>query len=101
MNDFGIIWMKFGNEVWLILFREYISPKLFAVHCADVRSPYQQNAELTSVLRFVSIITLRLQDGNVSTSQSNELARGPPELKQPFRLWGGGGGGSHGHNSGA
>jgi hypothetical protein len=32
MNDFGIIWMKFGNEFWLILFREYISPKLFAVH---------------------------------------------------------------------
>jgi hypothetical protein len=24
--------MKFGNEFWLILFREYISPKLFAVH---------------------------------------------------------------------
>jgi hypothetical protein len=31
MNDFGIIGMKFGNEFWLILFREYISPKLFAV----------------------------------------------------------------------
>jgi hypothetical protein len=25
--------MKFGNEYWLILFREYIDPKLFAVHC--------------------------------------------------------------------
>ncbi len=24
--------MKFGNEFWLILFQEYISPKLFAVH---------------------------------------------------------------------
>ncbi len=23
--------MKFGNEFWLIFFREYISPKLFAV----------------------------------------------------------------------
>jgi hypothetical protein len=23
--------MKFGNEFWLILFREYISPNLFAV----------------------------------------------------------------------
>jgi hypothetical protein len=23
--------MKFGNEFWLILFQEYISPKLFAV----------------------------------------------------------------------
>jgi hypothetical protein len=23
--------MKFGNEFWLILFREYINPKLFAV----------------------------------------------------------------------
>jgi hypothetical protein len=23
--------MKFGNEYWLILFREYINPKLFAV----------------------------------------------------------------------
>jgi hypothetical protein len=32
MNDFGKIYMKFGNEFWLILFREYISPKLFAVH---------------------------------------------------------------------
>ncbi len=24
--------MKLGNEFWLILFREYISPKLFAVY---------------------------------------------------------------------
>jgi hypothetical protein len=24
--------MKFGNELWLILFREYISPNLFAVY---------------------------------------------------------------------
>jgi hypothetical protein len=24
--------MKFGNEFWLILVREYISPKLFAVY---------------------------------------------------------------------
>jgi hypothetical protein len=31
MNDFGIIWMKFGNEFWLIIFREYVSPKLYAV----------------------------------------------------------------------
>jgi hypothetical protein len=31
MDDFGIIYMKFGNDFWLILFREYISPKLFAV----------------------------------------------------------------------
>ncbi len=31
MNDFGNIKMKFGNEFWLILFREYISPNLFAV----------------------------------------------------------------------
>jgi hypothetical protein len=23
--------MKYGSEFWLILFREYISPKLFAV----------------------------------------------------------------------
>ena len=32
MNDFGNIYMKFGNEYWLILFWEYINPKLFAVH---------------------------------------------------------------------
>ncbi len=31
LSDFGIIWLKFGYEFWLILFREYISPKLFAV----------------------------------------------------------------------
>ncbi len=24
--------MKFGNEFWLILFQEYISPKIFAVN---------------------------------------------------------------------
>ncbi len=24
--------VKFGNEFWLILFREYISPKLFVVY---------------------------------------------------------------------
>jgi hypothetical protein len=32
MNDFGNIKMKFRNEFWLILFREYIIPNLFAVH---------------------------------------------------------------------
>ncbi len=32
INDFGNIQMNFGNEFWLILFREYISSKLFAVH---------------------------------------------------------------------
>ena len=31
MNNFGNILMKFGNEFWLILIREYIIPKLFAV----------------------------------------------------------------------
>jgi hypothetical protein len=31
--------MKFVNEFWLILFREYISPKLFAVW-ADLRGEY-------------------------------------------------------------
>jgi hypothetical protein len=31
MNDFGIIKMKFGNKFWLVLFWEYIGPKLFAV----------------------------------------------------------------------
>jgi hypothetical protein len=41
MNDFGIIRMKFGNEFWLILFREYISPKIFAVWAGGpVRQPY-------------------------------------------------------------
>jgi hypothetical protein len=35
MNDFGIIKIKLGNEFWLILFREYISPKLFAVNMVD------------------------------------------------------------------
>ncbi len=33
--------MKFGNEFWLILFQEYISPKLFAVkvnfECFNIR----------------------------------------------------------------
>ncbi len=28
--------MKFGNEFWLILFREYISPKLFAVNSFQI-----------------------------------------------------------------
>jgi hypothetical protein len=32
MNDIGNILMKFGNDFWLILFWEYISLKLFAVH---------------------------------------------------------------------
>ncbi len=31
--------MKFGNEFWLILFWEYIIPKLFAVHPANP-APY-------------------------------------------------------------
>jgi hypothetical protein len=31
MYDFGNILIKFRNEFWLILFREYIIPKLFAV----------------------------------------------------------------------
>ncbi len=32
MKDFGNIKMKFRNEFWLSLFREYIIPNLFAVH---------------------------------------------------------------------
>jgi hypothetical protein len=28
--------MKFGNEFWLILFQEYINPKLFAVWVASI-----------------------------------------------------------------
>jgi hypothetical protein len=35
MNDFGNIKIKLGNEFWLILFGEYISPKLFAVWYPD------------------------------------------------------------------
>jgi hypothetical protein len=35
MNDFGNIYIKFGNEFWLILFREYIIHNLFAVQTAD------------------------------------------------------------------
>ncbi len=31
MNDFENILIKFGNLLWLTLFREYIIPKLFAV----------------------------------------------------------------------
>ncbi len=30
-NDFGNLWMNFGNEFWLILCQEYINSKLFAV----------------------------------------------------------------------
>jgi hypothetical protein len=30
--------MTFGNEFWLILFWEYISPKLFAVHSPVAKS---------------------------------------------------------------
>jgi hypothetical protein len=37
MNDFGNIYMKFGNEFWLILFWEYISPNLFAVRRKNKR----------------------------------------------------------------
>ncbi len=31
--------MKFGNEFWLILFRDHISPKLFAVHDFTILEP--------------------------------------------------------------
>jgi hypothetical protein len=31
MNDSGNIQMEFGNEFCIVLFLEYISPKLFAV----------------------------------------------------------------------
>jgi hypothetical protein len=37
MNDFGNISMKFGNEFWLILFREYISPNFFAVQAFSLQ----------------------------------------------------------------
>ncbi len=36
--------MKFGNEFWLILFQEYISPKLFAV--CPIRGCMQMNHKL-------------------------------------------------------
>jgi hypothetical protein len=45
MNDFGIILIKFGNEFWLILFREHISPKLFAMRGGS--------AEETSLLQSI------------------------------------------------
>jgi hypothetical protein len=35
--------MKFGNELWLILFREYISPNLFAV-CNSSYGPWNSAA---------------------------------------------------------
>jgi hypothetical protein len=62
MNDFGIIWMKFGNEFWLILFQEYISPKLFAVQYSIlytwlslVLSPVSSSAD--DVVLLVSLST--------------------------------------------
>jgi hypothetical protein len=37
--------MKFGNEFWLILFREYISPNLFAVQTEQLVSRLLKNPE--------------------------------------------------------
>ncbi len=50
MNDFGIIWMKFGNEFWLILFWEYISPKLFAVWKGKTEHALWPNFRIVSAL---------------------------------------------------
>ncbi len=40
--------MKFGNEFWLILFREYISPKLFAV-CIREGKDVERGMEVTVI----------------------------------------------------
>ncbi len=42
--------MKFGNGFWLILFWEYISPKLFAVHAGEVVSLFQGPFRRSSLL---------------------------------------------------
>jgi hypothetical protein len=44
--------MKFGNEFWLILFREYISPKLFAVciHKLGLTCLFTKDKELENML---------------------------------------------------
>jgi hypothetical protein len=48
MNDFGNIKMKFRNEFWLILFREYIIPNLFAV---QIRNSYCEETSADIVKR--------------------------------------------------
>jgi hypothetical protein len=35
--------MKFGNEFWLILFQEYISPNLVAVYATRRKLRYEAN----------------------------------------------------------
>jgi hypothetical protein len=60
--------MKFGNEFWLILFREYISPKLFAAHEHIVLTngitseQYHSNQQ---VFNFCAVHTVDVHCGNV------------------------------------
>ncbi len=43
-NDFGNIWMNFGNEFWLILCQEYKNSKLFAVS-TDLWEPWSSSCD--------------------------------------------------------
>jgi hypothetical protein len=49
--------MKFGNEIWLIIFWEYISPKLFAVGYAETEIIIRLSVQLFELV--VSTGTLR------------------------------------------
>ena len=44
--------MKFGNEFWLILFREYISPNLFAVY-KEIRKGSVAKSYMTNGLLYL------------------------------------------------
>ncbi len=55
--------MKFGNKFWLILFREYISPELFAVRMKKVFDVHTRTA--SERLKLVLLQLWRLNDQTI------------------------------------
>jgi hypothetical protein len=49
--------MKFGNEFWLILSREYKSPNLFAVYALKVKLDLQATVPLSENISFYGAAT--------------------------------------------
>jgi hypothetical protein len=56
--------MKFGNELWLILFREYISPNLFAVEDIDIHVTIKGIGSHVMTKDVASHVTIKAKQGS-------------------------------------
>jgi hypothetical protein len=58
--------MKFGKEVWLILFREYKSPKLFAVYSTQCTMSSPDMLFFIQCRRQTAVLYTERHDGHLA-----------------------------------